>query len=127
MYINPEFITYKDPKTGKTLTVPPGYKSDGATGGFDVCPPSFFAHDWGCGNYLGDGPKPVGGVWDDGSKMTNWQLSTLHSNMLKECAKTKNYKRKTLLNLMSLWRWPATFLFGGGTARKNGLFKLKER
>lgn len=123
-YENKQIIAYTDKDTGKTLTVPPRYLSDGATRGFDVCPPSFFAHDWGCGNYFGMGPIPKGGVWDDGTRMTNYELSSLHSRMLRDCAKGKSCPRKLLLYAMSIWRWPATFLFGGGVARNNGMFKL---
>lgn len=126
-YKNPTLIFYTDKRTGKTQTTPVGYLSDGATKGFDVCPPSFYGHDWGCGNYLGKGPKPKGGVWDDGTKMTNWELSNLHSDMLRDCAKSsKTRRRKVLLNAMAIWRWPFTFIFGGGVARINGMFKLKK-
>lgn len=127
MYRNYKQITYTDKRTEKTLTTPAGYWSDGATGGLDVCDDSFFSHDWGCGNWLGQGPIPKGGVWDDGTKMTNWELSTLHSNMLRDCAKKcKTRKGTVILYAMSIWRWPFTFLFGGGVARINGMFKLKK-
>lgn len=127
MYRSYKEIIYIDYRTGKKLTTPIGYWSDGATGGLDVCNDSFFAHDWGCGNWAGKGPKPIGGIWDDGSKMTNYQLSNLHSDMIRQCSKKqKIVSRKIILYLMAIWRWPITFMFGGGAARKNGMLKLKK-
>lgn len=113
-YMNPWTIRYFSVRYQKWITVPVGYFTDGATGGFDVCPYSWIIHDWLCGNWSGKGPKPEGGKFDDGYPCTNWQASTIHSDLLKECsAVTKLGKGKVVLYAMSVWRWPITWLFGG--------------
>lgn len=103
MYVNPEEIVYHSKRYGKTVTVPQGYVSDGATGALDRCPEAFYVHDWALGNYVGWGPRPPIGRWDDGSKMTNWQASTLHCDILREHGRWAR----------GIWRWLPTFLFGG--------------
>lgn len=124
MYTNPKKIIHQS-RYGKKVTVPVGYISDGATGGVDVCDKSFFVHDWLCGNWTGKGPRPPKGLFDDGTKCTNWQASTIHSDLLRGCAAEQTeFVKEVGLNLMAIWRWPATFLFGGGESRKNGMFKL---
>lgn len=136
MYKNPETFTittryYPVMNTGnkyrinikpKTVTVLGGYWSDGATGGIDACKMCFSGHDWLCGNYFGEGPKPVGGRFDDGTKCTNWQASTIYCDLLREHARKQKGFRKVTLYAMAIYRWPATWLFGGGEARKNGMW-----
>ena len=117
MYENPNEIKYYSKRYDKTITVPQGYLSDGATYAIDFCPKSWYVHDWGCGNYLGSGPKPKGGQWDDGTKMSNWQLSAIFHDILME----EGYW------FIAKGRFVATFLFGGGAARNNGMFKVNER
>lgn len=112
MYKLPFDIKYESLRYGKTITVPKGYRSDGATYALDFCPKSWYVHDWMCGNYLGEGPKPVGGQFDDGTKITNWQCSRIFADILRE----EGY------NLLPLTRFWATWLFGGGKARDNGMF-----
>ena len=112
MYYNLEtFIIvtrYKDKNDNlKTVTVIKGFGSDGATGGIDVCDKSFFGHDWVCGNYIGKGPKPIGGLFDDGSKITNWQASTIHCDELRKCADSTIiwYVYLALAYYFCLWWW----------------------
>lgn len=126
MYFNPHAFTV-DTRYGNRITVPLQYGSDGATGGLDVCDKSFFVHDWLCGNWAGKGPKPPKGLFDDGTQCTNWRASTIHCDLLRECAKERKGWRGIGLYAMSIWRWPIIFLFGGGEARKNGMFKIKIR
>ena len=123
MYTNSTTFTYYSERYDKHITVKGFYRSDGATGGLDVCHRSFYVHDWLCGNWLEAGPKPPKGLFDDGTKCTNWQASTIHSDILRDCARQEKGFIKIFLYLMSLWRWPVTFIFGGGQARKNGMFK----
>lgn len=103
MYVNPQEIAYHSERYGKTVTVPKGYVSDGATGAIDLCPEAFMVHDWLCGNWVGYGPRPPVGRWDDGFKLTNFQASTIYSDILRENG----------FWFVALGRWTATYLFGG--------------
>lgn len=86
----------------KSVYLPAGYKSDGATGAVDISSIAWWVHDYLC-DY---------GKFSDGSKCSNWQASSiLHDILLSE---GRWFRAHT-------WRW-ATFLFGGGEARKNGLW-----
>ena len=106
-YLNPKAFTYISVRHGKSITVPKDYPSDGATGALDVCEKAWFVHDVACDR----------GTWDDGTPITNWEASQVISDILKyECKRW--FRTHT-------WFW-ATFLFGGGKARDNGLFKLKK-
>ena len=86
----------------KSVILPLNFMSDGATKAIDLCPVAFFAHDKLC----------VEGVWSDGSPCTNRQASTFYSDLLRENGHL----------LASLYRWPATWLFGGGKCRDNGMW-----
>lgn len=88
-----EGFTYHSQRYGKTLTIPVGYRSDGATGAFDILSAGWWAHDW-----LTD-PNP----FDDGTFATNWQAS----NILHDILKAEGYWVRA-----EFWRW-ATFNFGG--------------
>ena len=102
-YNNPEKFTYYSIKYRKFITVPKGYPSDGATGAFDVCEKAYIIHDVLCDR----------GVFDDGTPCNNWQASYIIGDILDmEC---NRYIRK------HTWRW-MTWLFGGGKARKNGMY-----
>lgn len=108
MYVNPTEIVYHSKRYGKTVTVPRGYVSDGATSAIDLCPAAYFCHDYLCGNWVGWGPRPPIGRWDDGSKLSNWQASTVYCDILRENGHWG----------WSLWRWPATFFFGGALIKE---------
>ena len=112
MYTNPKEIHYYSKRYRKYITVPKGYKSDGATGVLDVCPKSWYVHDWMCGNYLGEGPKPIGGQFDDGTKINNWQCSHIFADILRE----EGY---IILPYTRFW---GTWFLGGGKCRENGLW-----
>lgn len=104
MYYNNAEFTYYSHRYNKAVTVPLNYKSDGASGpALDVCSKAWFSHDMLCET----------GLWDDGTKCTNWQASQVISDILKDdCGRW--FRAHT-------WFW-ATFLFGGGKARDNGLW-----
>ena len=89
---------------GKTVTVPAGYVSDGATGpGIpDLTSRAWYVHDRLCDT----------GEFDDGTPVTNWQCSTILHDILKE--EGRWFRAKS---------WGVfTWLFGGGEARANGMF-----
>lgn len=104
MYWLNEAIVYTSPRYKKTVTVPAGYISDGATGAMDIASQGWWVHDVLCDK----------GVWDDGTKLSNWQCSTVLYDILKAEGRTWQAGR---------WRI-ATWLCGGGQARKNGMFKV---
>jgi len=83
-----------------------GDRSDGATGAFDIQSLSWWVHDKLC----------ITGQWEDGTKLTNWQCSRVLSDILWDEGR---YFRS------GYWLF-ATFFMGGGKARDNGMFKLKE-
>ena len=104
-YINKDEIVYLSPRYGKTVTVPVGYPSDGATFAEDIYSDSWWVHDKLCDT----------GVWDDLTRCTNWQASMVLHDILMDEGRWIRAKR------WFFW----TFLLGGGEARKNGLFRLK--
>lgn len=64
----------------------------------------FFVHDEIC----------VTGKWDDGTLIDNWTASTVAGDILWSA----NYQ------FWSIPIWWATYLFGGGEARKNGMRRV---
>lgn len=98
-------IKYHSDRYNKDITVPEGYKSDGATGALDFWSESWWVHDKLCDT----------GKFDDGTLCTNWQASQILSDILYK----ENHKLRA-----TCWKW-TTFLFGGGKARKNGMINLK--
>lgn len=95
-------ILYYSKRYNKSVSVPKGYESDGATGARDINSKAWWIHDILCDK----------GEWLDGTLCTNWQASTVLSDVLKE--EGRWFRART-------W-WLATWLFGGGEARKNGMF-----
>ena len=81
---------YLSPRYGKSVTMPKGYKSDGASGAIDIsgpilcknctknrltfCSLSWWVHDRLCER----------GTWDDGTPITNRQASMVLRDILKE-------------------------------------------
>ena len=80
--------------------------SDGATGAIDIFSWAWWVHDKLCNT----------GKWADGSRLTNWQASWVLADILWSEGR---YFR-------AVYWWFATFLGGGGDARKNGMFFLKK-
>lgn len=77
---------------------------DGATWARDIVSFGWPIHDVLCRD----------GVFADGTKCTNWQASQILQDILK--AENRWFRAHT-------WFW-ATLFFGGGKARKNGMFWL---
>lgn len=96
-----EEIVYESPRYKKTITIPAGRISDGATGAMDITSRGWWIHDELC----------LQGKWDDGTELTNWQCSQVLQDVLAEEGRYWQSKR---------WFW-ATWLFGGGKARENGM------
>ena len=91
-------------KNGKTLHLPHDYPSDGATGAPDIESDSWWWHDKACDD----------GCWADGSLITNWECA----NIIREVLWGEGHP------LRAVYWHTATFIFGGGKARKNGFFKI---
>ncbi len=100
-------INFRSERYGEDVSLPVDYKSDGATRALDIFSIGWFVHDKLCDT----------GKWDSGKRLTNWQASRVLSDILWQ---EKRYFRAGYWLL-------ATFLFGGGKARENGLFKLKKQ
>ncbi|MGB3211200.1 MAG: hypothetical protein WBB19_10885 [Desulforhopalus sp.] len=97
--------THFSERYNRSITVPDQYPSDGATDAFDIKSESWWFHDVVCDR----------GTWDDGTPVTNWQASVVLSDILHSEGRW-----------WRSWRWlMATFFFGGGKARANGMFRLK--
>jgi len=75
---------------------------DGASGAMDIDSFGWLFHDVACRD----------GCFSDGSPLNNWQASQILSDILK--SEGRWFRRYT-------W-FAATWLFGGGKARDNGIF-----
>lgn len=73
---------YTCPETGKTLTRPDGYPSDGATGAFDINSSYWKFHD----------VARDRGVWDDGTPITPREQSQIARNCLLHEGRPKRAK-----------------------------------
>lgn len=124
-YILREDFVYFSKRYNRSLFLKEGMWSDGATGFVDLGSDTriakvftwvgkiidhvrsdqksawFFVHDQICNT----------GKWSDGTKIDNWTASTVAGDILWEAG----YK------FWSVPIWWATYLFGGGEARKNGM------
>ncbi len=100
-----ERYKYYSKRYNRYLTIPLGFYSDGATGAKDVDSNGWIIHDLIC-RY---------GVWDDGTKIDNWTASTVLADILWEDG----------FHFRALSWWFATYLFGGGAARDNGMRRVK--
>ena len=96
-------ITYKS-RYDKLVIVKRGARSDGATGAYDLNSKSWWIHDQLCET----------GTFADGTLCTNWQASTIIYDVLR--SEGKWFRART-------W-FIATLAFGGGKARKNGIFRI---
>lgn len=98
-YETTDDYVYWSPRYRKFIFIKPGFYSDGATGAIDIDTVAWWVHD-----YL-----IREGKWSDGTVPTNWQASTVLSDILKE----EGFWFRSIT-----WKY-ATFLFGGGWLRKN--------
>jgi len=107
-YKNPKRIEYFSRRYGKTVIVPKGYESDGASGpAIDIPSTGWWIHDKLCDT----------GTFEDGTPCTNWQASMVLRDVLR--AEGRGIRKVT-------WFW-STLFFGGGKARENGIFRLKAK
>ena len=97
-----EDILYHSKRYDKAVICRKGMVSDGATGAIDIASLSWVVHDQLCNT----------GLFADGSPCTNLQASFVLHDILEE--KGHGVRKYT-------W-FVATWLFGGGRARDNGLF-----
>lgn len=101
-YAITEDVCYYSERYGKQVIAYKGEVFDGATGAIDIDSKSWLIHDVLCRD----------GHWADGTPCNNWQASMVLSDIL---AEEGRWFRKVT------W-FTATWLFGGGKARDNGLF-----
>ena len=94
-------IVYRSLRYGKTIICESGMESDGATGATDLPTLGWWVHDQLCNT----------GEFSDGSKCNNWQASRILGDILRDEGRWIRSKS---------WFW-ATYLFGGGKARDNGM------
>jgi hypothetical protein len=101
-YSLPYTIRHKSKRTGKIIIVPLGRRSDGATGAIDIWSEAWWVHDELC----------LKGTWSDGTKVTNLEASLeLFDILWKEGRRVR-----------AVFWGVATWIFGGGEARKNGMW-----
>lgn len=99
-YTSDRVIVYVCPHTGKTITVPIGFPSDGATFVWDIDSDSWWVHDKGC----------MDGTWDDGTPITAFEAARVLGTILwKEGRKIR-----------AVYWGIGTFIFGCGKAKANG-------
>lgn len=98
-YSCPKEIRYYSKRYRKLIIVEEGRPSDGATGAIDIWSDGWWVHDKLCET----------GKFEDGTLCTNWQASTILSDILRE---ENRWAR-------AIYWWPMTYLFGGGKCRKN--------
>lgn len=110
-YILLQDIAWYSKRYKKWVRCKAGMLSDGASGAMDIESYSWWYHDQLCNT----------GVWDDGTPCTNWQASQVISRILYEEWKYNPLKQPFRGIRAILWR-PATWLFGGGKCRDNGMF-----
>jgi hypothetical protein len=97
-YIRKTALRYYSKRYDKYVNVPKGYKSDGATGAIDIDSDGWWVHDKLCDT----------GIFDDGSRCSNKQASTVLSDILRSEGRW----------CRAIYWWPMTYLFGGGKCRE---------
>jgi len=116
MYRLNEPFTYYSHRYDKFVTVSTKDLSDGATGAADITSRCWWVHDQLCNT----------GVFDDGTKCSNWQASQILQDIMVEESPPKGWERyRPSSRYWQSTRWFfATLLFGGGKARENGIFSV---
>lgn len=102
-YYRQSELVYYSPRYNRTVTVPEGFESDGATGGIDIESDSWWVHDKLCNCC----------TWDDGTLATNWQASWVLSDILY----SEGHKIRAFY-----WGW-LTFIAGCDNCQQNGMFR----
>lgn len=104
-YYAPRKISWTDDKTGKTVTVPKGYPSDGASGpAIDIYSNAWWFHDVLCDR----------GTWDDGTKCTAKDASRVLKDVL---GKEGRHVRAPVWGFLT-WCWTACVGIGKVGMRK---------
>ncbi len=98
-YYRKQRLDYYSERYDKHVIVPTGYPSDGATGAIDIDSDGWWVHDKLCDT----------GTWEDGTPCTNFQASTVLSDILRSEGRWAR----------AIYWWPFTYLFGGGKCRDN--------
>ena len=114
-----EPFTYHSARYGKDVTCGdrPKALSDGATNACDITSRGWWVHDELCDT----------GIFDDGTLCSNWQASQILQDIMVEESPTKGWERyrpSSRYWQSKRWFW-ATWLLGGGEARKNGMLKVE--
>lgn len=99
---------YYSKRYDKYVNLQAGMLSDGATGAKDIHSWGWWIHDRLCNT----------GVFEDGTRCSNWQASKVLADILWSEWSIK----KPFRGIRAVLWLPATFLFGGGKARENGMF-----
>ena len=96
--------TYYSKRYNRSITIPVGFYSDGATAAPDLDTDAWYVHDHICRYAL----------WNDSTPIDNWTASTVLGDILfRDGFKFRSFT----------W-WFATYFFGGGAARKNGMRRV---
>ena len=120
-YLLCECINYYSPRYKKWVRLPIGYPSDGATCAPDLTGPIkctykgepflaslfWWVHDKLCDD----------GTWAHGTPCYNWQIVMVAKDIMKEEGHW----------IRDFWWASVMFIFGGGKARDNGMFRNKGR
>lgn len=131
MYRLNKGFTYHSKRYDKDVTLEEGYLSDGATDAMDITSLGWWVHDKLCDQ----------GMWDDGTKLSNWQCSQVLQDIMEDeapsgistpgagwkewtAARWERYRPSSRYWQSKRWFW-ATWLCGGGQARKNGMLKVE--
>lgn len=97
-YVNQEVFLYRSKRYKKTVVMPKGFISDGATGATDI-----LSNAWGIHDVL----KRTK-VFDDGSKCSNWQASTVLFDILK--SEGRNIRAPIWFTGTLLWGYTPDFI-----------------
>jgi hypothetical protein len=106
---------YYSERYKKFVKVKSGFMSDGATGAIDIKGKVLVYDTWNDTHtkvslgWLVHDKLCNTGMFEDGSKCTNFQASTILSDILRSEGRW----------LRSIYWWPMTYLFGGGECRKS--------
>lgn len=101
-YVMTSTLKYFSPRYRRWVIANKGDRFDGATGAIDIDSKAWIIHDVLCRD----------GRFADGTKCTNWMASHILKDILKD--EGRWFRART-------W-FVATWLFGGGKARENGMW-----
>jgi hypothetical protein len=114
-YIVFEMQRYFSKRYGKYVTIEAGFRTDGATGAFDIRGKVKVYDTWGKEfifvslSWIVHDKLCDTGIFCDGTKCTNKQASTILSDILRSEGRWAR----------AIYWWPMTYFFGGGKCRDN--------